>query len=67
MSIPYAPDPKLTIGILLRAAERAALESGTEHPEDIAAQMSAAVEAAAQVVYDLHKEGLLRPNPHFEG
>ena len=55
---PY-PDRALVAGVLAEAATGVALESGLDHPEDIACQMLNAIEGGAVVIEILWKRGAL--------
>jgi hypothetical protein len=49
------PNKLITVGTLLDAARKAAMESSAEHPEDIVAAMVGALDGAASAIWYLHK------------
>lgn len=53
------PDKTLTIAVMLNVAEKAAVESNSVHPEDIAAAISMAVESAGVTINEARKVGLI--------
>lgn len=56
MSALYPAKPEL-VAVLVEVARKAALESNCEHPEDLAAAMSNAVEHAAVALMIAHRRG----------
>jgi hypothetical protein len=56
MSAPY-PDRALTIPVILEVARQTACETNVDHPEDIAAAMVYAIEAAARTLQVIHERG----------
>ena len=54
------PDKELVVRALLQAAENAAKESSSSHPEDIATSMTFAMETTAPVLMWLHENGYLK-------
>lgn len=60
----YHPKPQVSIDTLTEvarlAAETAVKENGVVHPEDIVAQMVAALDSAAATLMTLHRFGELK-------
>lgn len=53
------PDKKLVTEVLSETARRVGMESSADHPEDLAAAMSFAIEYAAQALAILAEKELL--------
>lgn len=53
------PSKELIVETLVSAARHAAADQRLDHPEDYAAQMTAAIDAAADTIMILHNSGNL--------